>query len=226
MAPKIFFIHTVNGLVETFTRLCQELIPDAEPCHLSDESIIQAVLAASGLTPSIYRRICDHVVAAEENGADVVQVTCSSVSPCVDVAGHLVSVPVLKIDQAMVDQALAGFEKIGVIATAPTTLKPTTDLVRQQARLCGRSVKLESVLCEGAYDAFFAGDTTRHDQIVRDHLRDLTRKVDVVLLAQASMARVVDTLDKSEKPVPILSSPRPAIEHLVQLLTQTRIGGL
>ena len=134
MAPKIFFIHTVNGLVETFTKLCQELMPDAERCHISDESLIQSVLAAGGLTPSIYRRICDHVVAAEECGADAIQVTCSSVSPCVDVARRLVSAPVLKIDQAMVDRAIAGFEKIGVIATASTTLKPTADLVRQRAR--------------------------------------------------------------------------------------------
>ena len=66
MAPRIFFIHTVNGLVETFTKLCQELIPDAEPCHLSDDSLILAVLAAGGLTPAIYRRICSHVVVAEE----------------------------------------------------------------------------------------------------------------------------------------------------------------
>ena len=223
MAPRIFFIHTVNGLVETFTKLCQELIPDAEPCHLSDDSLILAVLAAGGLTPAIYRRICSHVVVAEESGANAIQVTCSSVSPCVEVAGHLVGVPVLRIDQAMVERALTGFERIGVIATAPTTLKPTTDLVRRQARLRGLSPALESVLCEGAYDAFLAGDTARHDHIVRDKLRRLRQEADVVLLAQASMARVCKTLDEDEGAAPILSSPRPAIEHLARILNRTRI---
>ena len=81
MSAKVFFIHTVSGLVEGFGKLCAEIIPEAVPCHISDESLIQGVLAAGGLTPAIYRRICDHVVAAEAAGADAIQLTCSSVSP-------------------------------------------------------------------------------------------------------------------------------------------------
>ena len=37
-------------------------------------------------------------------------------------------------------------------------------------------------------------------------------QVDVIVLAQASMARVVDTLSDKEKTVPILSSPKSGIE--------------
>jgi hypothetical protein len=48
-------------------------------------------------------------------------------------------------------------------------------------------------------------------------LRELSNKVDVIVLAQASMARVVDSLAPNEKPVPILSSPRLAVEHLARL---------
>lgn len=224
MAPHVFFIHTVNGLVENFNNLCKELLPDAERCHISDESLIQAVLAAGGLTPAIYRRVCEHVVAAEQAGADVIQLTCSSVSPCVDVAKYLVSVPVLKVDEPMVEQAVSEFERIGVIATAPTTLKPTTALVREKARARGRTVNAKSVLCEGAYAAFFAGDMATHDRIVRERLGELMKKVDVVLLAQASMARVADTLDEKERTVPILSSPRPAVARLAQALSVTPVG--
>jgi hypothetical protein len=46
----------------------------------------------------------------------------------------------------------------------------------------------------------------------------LAKSNDVVVLAQASMARVVDALKPEDKPVPILSSPRLAIEHLATLL--------
>ena len=218
MAQRVIFIHTVSGLVDLFKGLCAEITPQADLCHISDESLIQAVLAAGGLTPAIYRRVCEHVIAAEQAGADVIQLTCSSVSPCVDVAGFLVSVPVLKIDEPMVEHAVDGFASIGVIATAPTTLRPTTELVQDRARIRGRSVEVESVLCEGAYDAFFAGDLDRHDRIVRDRLSDLMTMVDVVLLAQVSMARVADTLSESEKPVPVLTSPRFAVERLAQVL--------
>ena len=136
MPAKVCFIYTVSGLVDDFRQLCAELVPGAAQCHISDESLIQAALAAGGLTPAIYRRVCEHVVAAEAAGADAVQLTCSSISPCADVARHLVAVPVLKIDEPMVEQAVSRYRRVGVIATAPTTLKPSSDLVREKAREC------------------------------------------------------------------------------------------
>lgn len=218
MSQTIGFIHTVLGLEERFSGLARELIPAATVFHISDESLIKAALAAGGLTPWLYRRICDHVVAAEEHGADVVQVTCSSVSPCVDVAKFLVSVPVLKVDQPMVEHAVSNYGCVGVIATAPTTLKPTTDLVRECARRLARSIEVKSVLCAEAYDAFFTGDLARHDRIVRDQLRDLMTAAEVVLLAQVSMARVAESLSAAERTVPVLSSPRLAMERLRDVL--------
>jgi len=222
MSAKIFFVHTVSGLVEGFRGLCAEIIPDAALCHIADESLIQGMLAAGGLTAAIYRRICDHVVAAEEAGADAIQLTCSSVSPCVDVARHLVSVPVLKIDEPMVERAVSQYRRVGVIATAPTTLEPSSELVHLKARELGRSVEVESVLCEGAYDAFLAGDREKADGIVLDRLRDLMNRVDVVLLAQASMARVAEQLPADDRTVPVLSSPRPAVERLAEVLASRR----
>jgi hypothetical protein len=47
---------------------------------------------------------------------------------------------------------------------------------------------------------------------VAQGLRKLMTQVDVIVLAQASMARVVNTLSDNEKTVPILSSPRSGIE--------------
>ncbi len=218
MGKKIFFIHTVNGLVEMFTNLCSELIPEAKLCHISDESLIQGVLAAGGLTPAIYRRVCDNAVTAEENGADAIQLSCSSISPCVDAVRHLVSVPLLKVDESMVEKAVSEFRKIGIIATAPTTLKPSTDLVKQKAAEREGEFAIESVLCEGAFDAFLAGDLERHDEIVHSRLLGLMEKVDVVLLAQASMMRIVGALAESERTVPVLSSPRLAVERLARVL--------
>lgn len=218
MAKKIFFIHTISGLVDMFNSLCEELIPGSKLCHISDESLIQGLLAAGGLTPAVYRRICDHVVEAEQSGADAIQFTCSSISPCADVARHLVSKPLLKIDEPMAEHAVKNYKRIGIIATAPTTLKPSKDLVNEKAREQKGTIKVESVLCRGAFDAFLAGNMNEHDKIVSTHLLDLMKKVDVVLLAQASMMRIVDTLDEKEKTVPVLSSPRLAIERLAKVI--------
>ena len=224
MSAKVCFIHSVSGLTGMISEMCAELMPGVDLCHVSDETILQRILAAGGLTPAVYRRTCEHVVAAEQAGADVVQLTCSSISPCADVARHLVSVPVLKIDEPMMRAAVEGHERVGVIATNPGTLKPSTQLVRDIAAETGREVEVVSVLCEGAFPAWLAGDREKHDRIVRDHLLDLMDRVQVVCLAQVSMSRILGTLSEAEKTVPVLSSPRPAMERLATVVGRLNAG--
>jgi hypothetical protein len=43
-------------------------------------------------------------------------------------------------------------------------------------------------------------------------------KVEVILLAQASMKRIADALEEKERMVPVLSSPRLAVERLAKIL--------
>jgi hypothetical protein len=105
-----------------------------------------------------------------------------------------------------------------VVATLPTTLNPTTDLVKRRAAVAGKEVQVISKLCEGAFDALMSGDAATHDAMVAAALKELSSQVDVIVLAQASMARVVDTLDAADRKVPILSSPSIAIEHLAKIL--------
>jgi Asp/Glu/hydantoin racemase len=207
--------------VGLFGDLSKELLPgDVEVFHIADELLLKIVLAQGGLSPFIFRRVAQHVTAAEEGGASVVQLTCSSISACADAARPLVSIPVLKIDEPMVDRALALGDRIGIAATAPTTLKPTTELVYARAEIMGKHVKVESVLCEGAYKALFSGESETHDRIVRQYLKELMAKNDVVILAQASMARVAGTIPAEEQAVPILSSPRLAMERARSVIEQ------
>jgi Asp/Glu/hydantoin racemase len=221
MKKKLAFIHTVPSLVGLFGELSKELLPEnVEIFHIADELLLKVVLAQGGLSPFIFRRVAEHVIAAEEGGASVVQLTCSSISPCADAARPLVGIPVLKIDEPMVVHALSLGNRIGIAATAPTTLKPTTDLVYGRAQMMGKHIKVDSVLCEGAYKALFSGDAETHDRIVRQYLKELMGRNDVVLLAQASMARVVGTIPAEDQLVPILSSPRLAMEHARDVIAQ------
>lgn len=71
----------------------------------------------------------------------------------------------------------------------------------------GKKVAINARLCEGAFDALMSGDAAKHDALVSDALSQLMKEVDVILLAQASMARVVDTLPNEKMQVPVLASP-------------------
>ena len=219
MGKRLVLLHTVASLVESFESLAREVLPETvETVHVADELLLKIVLAAGGLRPFVYRRVVSHVVAASEGGADVVMFTCSSISPCAEPARLMVNIPVLKIDEPMVDKAISLGSRIGVAATVQTTLGPTTSLVIARAQELGREVAVDSMLCEGAFDALMAGEPDEHDRIVGEGVRGLMARNDVVILAQASMARVVDTIDPEYRSAPILSSPRLAMERAREVL--------
>jgi Asp/Glu/hydantoin racemase len=118
----------------------------------------------------------------------------------------------------MADKAVQTGGRIGVVATLRTTLEPTADLIQRRAQAAGKPIELVSRLAEGAFDALMAGDAAKHDALVAGALKDLSKNVDVIVLAQASMARVVETLAPEDKRVPILASPGIAVDYLATVL--------
>ena len=211
-------IHTSATLVPVFQQLCSQYLLGVQVFNIVDDSLIKNVIRCGELTPDTARRVVNYAASAEAAGADFILYTCSSIGAAVETAATLSRVPVLRVDQPMADKAVATGNKIGVIATLSTTLNPTTDLVKRRAAVAGKEVQVISKLCEGAFDALMSGDAAKHDTMVAAALEELSSQVDVIVLAQASMARVVDTLDPADKKVPILSSPSIAIEHLAKIL--------
>src|SRR5690606_14759945 len=119
-------------------------------------------------------RVVEHSGSAERAGADYILVTCSSIGAAAGSAMMLTNVPVLRVDQPMADLAIRSGNRIGVVATLPTTLGPTSDLVTRRAKALGKDISLTSKLCEGAFEALMAGDAERHDQMVARALRELS----------------------------------------------------
>ena len=155
--------------------------------------------------------------AAESAGADVIFSACSSVGPAIDVARRLVSVPIVKIDDAMTASAVETADAIGVLASVPTTLPPTRALVEEKARAAGRDVTVQERLCEGAFSVLMSGGRDRHDAMVPDGARALATEVDAIVLAQASMARLAPAIAEAVGK-PVLSSPRSGAEDAVRVL--------
>ena len=219
---RLTLVHTVGTLAPVFGELTRELLPDVSTSDVIDEGLLAEAIDAGEVPEATARRLEGHVRAALDDGADLVLVTCSSMGPVVDALQGR-GVAVVRVDEAMVDDALEVGTRIGVIATLATTLRPTADLVRGRARVVGRdpaSVRIVTHLCEGAFAALKAGDVEAHDAAVRDGLRALLPAVDAIVLAQASMARVAAQLDPAETAdTPILASPRLGIERVVRLLS-------
>jgi hypothetical protein len=215
---KLVLVHTVAPLVSVFDKLGGELLPTTQLVHILDEPLLQVIQGRGRLAPEDSARMAEHVAMAERSGASAVLVTCSTVSPCVDDIRALSNIPVMKIDEAMIARAVTLGPAIAVIATAASTLEPTRQLLQAAAKSQGRDVKITLALVEGALSALLAGDGPTHDGLVKEAVLLHSRDADVVVLAQASTARVLKSIPEGEWTAPILSSPHLALEQVGRLL--------
>ena len=216
MATRLAFVHTVGFLADTFRRLMREEQPNIDCFHILNESLLQDILRGVPKT-EVYRRVTEQVILASDAQADLIVVTCSSISPAVDIARLLVGKPVLKIDGPMAAEAVKIGTRIGLLCTAASTLKPSSALLKAHAEEQGRTIALITHVNSDAYTALMAGDRERHDLLVRQSALELSTEVDVLVLAQASLAHLREELTR-ELPCAVLASPPLLMRELAQRL--------
>ncbi|WP_326943707.1 aspartate/glutamate racemase family protein [Amycolatopsis sp. NBC_01307] len=222
MPKKIAILHTSFVFVSVepmINDLIAELVPDAEVLHFVDSDVLATVVREQGISPNSEARMTHLAQAAESAGADIIFSACSSLGPAVDVASRSVRTPVVKIDEAMAMRAAREGTRIGVLATVPTTLGPTSDLIQAKAKEIGRSLTLEQRLCEGAFSVLMSGDREKHDSMVIEQATDLAETVDMIVLAQASMSRLAEVLQEKIQ-LPVLASPRIGVDYLARRVAE------
>ncbi|TFB65747.1 aspartate/glutamate racemase family protein [Cryobacterium sp. Hz9] len=218
MTKKIAILHTSFVFVSiepVINNLIAELIPNAEVMHFVDSDVLATVVRERGISTNSALRMTYLAQAAEAAGADIIFSACSSLGPALDIAARSVHTPIVKIDEAMAMQAAREGTKIGVLATVPTTLEPTSDLISAKASEIGRTVIIEQRLCDGAFDVLMSGDREKHDEMVTAQAMDLAKGVDIIVLSQASMNRLAGSLSEQTK-LPVLSSPRIGVDYLAR----------
>ena len=174
-------------------------------------------MLSSGIISTVYQ----HISSAEKMGSDLILVTCSSISEVVDIVSPLVSVPVIKIDDAMTDDSVKIADTLGVVATIETTLNPTINQLRNKIVIAGKEIKIVPLLCSDAYKALInENNPEKHDLILYRAIEKMVENVDAVVLAQASMARLLPELKKLTNK-PILTSPESGVERAINILSKS-----
>ena len=208
-------VHTSSLVVESLTELFAELGPEVEVRHEIEEGLLDAVIEAGEVTPALRDRLLERFRAAAAGGCDVIFSQCSSVGDVADAAARELGVEIVRIDAPMAEEACRAGGRVGVLATLPTTLAPTRDLLLATAERLGRRVEVETRVVEGAFARLEAGDRAGHDECVLVAARAMLEDVDCLVLAQGSMARVLPRL--GDVPVPVLTSPRSGVARAVEL---------
>jgi Asp/Glu/hydantoin racemase len=219
------FIHTVPSLRPTFEALAHDADPSLEIRHVTDESLLADAIEAGSVPEETQERLTKRIRSALDDGADLVVVTCSSMGGATEAIARREGWPLERIDVAMADRAIDLGRRIAVLATLPSALAPTAALVEARAAERGVAIQVVRGLASGAFAALQAGDGTRHDELVQEAFRGVLGRDDVIVLAQASMGRVVDGLGGEAAGAPILVSPALGVERVVRRLRNEQGAG-
>jgi Asp/Glu/hydantoin racemase len=212
---RVGLLHTGAVVIPPVMELMRRYLPDAVPINYLDDRIV-ADLADPPVAESVPARVVGLARAAADAGATAIMLTCSSISQLAAPTAATVGVPVLRIDEAMADEAVRTGSAIVVLATLPTTCAPTTALIHERAALAGLEVSVASRVVDGAFAAVTSGDRYTHDQLIRAAIEQDATAADVIVLAQASMASAAPGADVT---VPVLSSLESGVQRLRDLVT-------
>jgi Asp/Glu/hydantoin racemase len=218
---QIVAIYTGQGLSELVARTFAEIAPDIKVYNMIDDSLIQECIREGQVTTCVRQRLMQHFFTADQMGMDAILNTCSSVGEVADAAKGLCRTPIVKIDEHMAMEAVSKYSKLGVLATLPTTLEPTMRLLETKAREAGRKVEILSGLANGAYQALVAGKPEEHDRLILEAAKKVADRADAIVLAQGSMARMMENL-KKETGKPVLASPPFAARAIKAMLEGKR----
>lgn len=218
---RIACIDTVYSVIDSFNTQLREGIPGDFLIHTLYDDFLATdpSPAQSGKFTSVnHQRLRLDMQAQALTGADIIVVTCSTLSPSVRLLRGEFNIPVVAIDDAMVQEAVARGTKIGLIATATSTVNPSASAIRAEAARVGKEIDLRILCREEAILALKSGDKETHDRMVLE-MGDELADCDVIVLAQASMAHM-------EAPVqqrtgrPTLSSPSRCIAQLRKMMEE------
>ena len=124
-------IHATRLAVEPALAAFREHWPEARPVSLVDESL-QLDAANTGYDgPSFTLRILALAEYQVANGAEGLLFTCSAFSDAIKAAGRALEVPVLRPDEAAIEQALGLGEPVRVLVTFAPTLRVVKNLVAE-----------------------------------------------------------------------------------------------
>lgn len=206
--PTIGLLHTAQAHVATF-----DALPGAyDVAHVVRPDLLDRA-RAGGPLEELESEVRGAVADLRAHGAEIIVCTCSTLGPIAERLG------VLRIDRPMMTEAVRR-ARIGVVLTLESTLRPTLDLLEEEAHRHHVDPVTEVRLVPSAWDAFASGDVDGSHARIAETVRELADHVDVVVLAQASMAGSADLLH--DVSVPVLASPPLAVAAAVRLLAGAR----
>jgi hypothetical protein len=210
---RIVLIHALQHSIDAICDAFEGLWPDAELANLLDDSLSRDLARAGSLQPDMFARfhtLAHYAVSLDPAG---ILFTCSAFGPCIDaVAKELAPLPVVKSNQALIEEATSLGGRIGVLASFGPTLARIVD----EIRIAAPTLEVSAVAVEGALEALSRGDGKKHDSLVAEAALELTG-CNAIVLPQFSLARAADAV-AAKTGQRVLTAPDRAVRHLKRIV--------
>lgn len=208
---RVALIHALRHSPPPIEAAFRAIWPEPVLMSLLDSSLSADLAAEGKLTPAMTERFLTLGRYAVGTGADAILFTCSAFGPCIEaVAAAFAPMPVLKPNEAMIEEATAHHTRIGLLSSFPGTL------ASMPAEFPAH-VQLTPMLAEGALAALDAGDVAEHDRLVVEAAKRFGPEVEAIALAQFSLAHCADAVAQATGK-PVFTTPGSAVRKLKAML--------
>jgi len=213
--PRIALVHAMPVAIDPVATVFRELWPQAQTTNLLEDSLAPDLAAAGSITPAIVDRIVALARYGERCGADAVLFTCSAFGTAIDAAKLAVKVPVLKPNEAMIEDALAAGCDLALLTTFEPSIPSLKKELEELASGRGIKLKLKTRSIPAAIAALQQGYGAEHDRLIAVAAAEMGA-CDALVLGQFSMARAATGIP-ARAGRKVLTSPHSAVTRLKQI---------
>ncbi len=213
--PRIVLIHAMHPSMAP-ARAAFAAWPEADVADLLDDSLARDLERDGRLTPQMTDRFLALAAYARGTGAEGILFTCSAFGPAIETCQRALPIPVLKPNEAALEQALDTGARIGLMATFAPGLPSLRRELEDMARARGHEISVDARVADGALAALNAGRNDEHDARIAA-TADAMADCDVLVLCQFSMARAARIVAPRSGRV-VLTTPDAAVAKLRRLV--------
>ncbi|HKU72053.1 MAG TPA: aspartate/glutamate racemase family protein [Burkholderiales bacterium] len=215
-SPRIALVHAMPVAIDPVATVFRELWPQAQTTNLLEDSLAPDLAAAGSITPAIVDRIVALAQYGERCGANAVLFTCSAFGTAIEAAKQAVKVPVLKPNEAMIEDAIAAGSNLALLTTFEPSIPSLKRELQELATDRGIQLKLKTRTVPAAITALLQGQGDIHDRLIHAAAAEMG-PCDALVLGQFSMARAATGIPAAAGRK-ILTSPHSAVARLKQIL--------
>ncbi len=214
-APRIALVHATPVAIDPIVQAFHQLWPEARTTNLLEDALSADLAAEGALTQKMIDRFVTLARYVHECGADAILFTCSAFGPAIEAARRAVPVPVLKPNEAMLDEAIAAGTRVGLIATFEPSIPALKAELEELAQRSRAKLSIVTRAVPAALAALHAGKLSEHDRLIAAAAEDL--ECDAVILGQFSMASAAAVIP-ARPGRKVLTSPASAVMRLRETL--------